>query len=140
MRIRRRVKKGKTDSLLASVPKNLPALNYSQEIQRRAAHVGFDWENEKWVVDKLVEEIGEFQRAATKKEKIEEIGDILFTMANIASRQGIELEVALREANQKFYKRFNYMEAVCKKRGVKIGDLSFEEQNALWDEAKTNLD
>ena len=61
-------------------------------------------------------------------------------MANIASRQGIELEVALREANQKFYKRFNYMEAVCKKRGVKIGDLSFEEQNALWDEAKKHAE
>jgi len=135
-----KTKKGKTDSLLASVPKNLPALNYSQEIQRRAAHVGFDWENEKWVVDKLVEEIGEFQRAATKKEKIEEIGDILFTMANIASRQGIELEVALREANQKFYKRFIYMETACKKRVIKIGDLSFDEQNALWDEAKKQVE
>ena len=88
------------------------------------------------MIEKLAEEIGEFQRAATKKEKTEEIGDILFTMANIARRQGIELEVALREANQKFYKRFSYMEAVCKKRGVKIGDLSFDEQNALWDEAK----
>ena len=57
-------------------------------------------------------------------------------MANIARRQGIELETALREANQKFYKRFTYMEVVCKKRGVKIGDLSFAEQNTLWDEAK----
>ena len=129
-------KKGNKDSLLASVPKNLPALSYSQEIQHRAAQVGFDWENDQGVVEKLVEEIGEFQRAATKKEKIEEIGDILFTMANIAGRQGIELEVALREANRKFYQRFIYMEAVCKKRGVKIGDLSFDEQNALWDEAK----
>ena len=129
-------KKGDSDSLLASVPKNLPALNYSQEIQHRVAQVGFDWENDRGVIEKLAEEIGEFQRAATKKEKTEEIGDILFTMANIARRQGIELEVALREANQKFYKRFSYMEAVCKKRGVKIGDLSFDEQNALWDEAK----
>ena len=131
-----KAKKGKSDSLLASVPKNLPALNYSQEIQHRVAQVGFDWENDQGVIDKLAEEIGEFQRAATKKEKTEEIGDILFTMANIARRQGIELEVALREANQKFYKRFTYMEAVCKKRGVKIGDLAFDEQNALWDEAK----
>ena len=129
-------KKGNKDSLLASVPKNLPALSYSQEIQHRVAQVGFDWENDQGVIDKLAEELGEFKRAATKKEKIEEIGDILFTMANIAGRQDIELEIALREANQKFYKRFNYMEAVCKKRGVKIGDLSFDEQNALWDEAK----
>ena len=131
-----KTEKGKNDSLLASVPKSLPALNYSQEIQHRAAQVGFDWEDDRGVIDKLAEEIGEFQRAAGKKEKTEEIGDILFTMANIARRQGIELETALREANQKFYKRFNYMEVVCKKRGVKIGDLSFAEQNTLWDEAK----
>ena len=135
-----KTKKGKSDSLLASVPKSLPALNYSQEIQHRVAHIGFDWESDQGVIDKLAEEIGEFQRAATAKEKADEFGDILFTMANIARRQGIELEVALREANQKFYKRFNYMEAVCKKRGVKIGDLSFEEQNALWDEAKKHAE
>jgi tetrapyrrole methylase family protein/MazG family protein len=134
-----KAKKGKSDSLLASVPKSLPALNYSQEIQHRAAQVGFDWENDQGVVEKLVEEIGEFQRAANKKEKIEEIGDILFTMANIAGRQGIELETALRQANQKFVKRFNYMEAACKKRGIKIGDLAFDEQNALWDEAKKHV-
>jgi tetrapyrrole methylase family protein/MazG family protein len=122
------------------VPKSLPALNYSQEIQHRVAQVGFDWPDDQGVVDKLVEEIGEFQRASTRKEKTEEIGDILFTMANITRRQGIELETALREANQKFYKRFNYMEAACKKRGVKIGDLSFDEQNALWDEAKLHAE
>ena len=135
-----KTKKGKNDSLLASVPKSLPALNYSQEIQHRVAQVGFDWPDDQGVVDKLVEEIGEFQRASTRKEKTEEIGDILFTMANITRRQGIELETALREANQKFYKRFNYMEAACKKRGVKIGDLSFDEQNALWDEAKLHAE
>jgi tetrapyrrole methylase family protein/MazG family protein len=131
-----KAKKGQDASILASVPKSLPALNYSQEIQHRVAQVGFDWKDDRGVVDKLVEEIGEFQRAATKKEKTEEIGDILFTMANIARRDGIELETALREANQKFYQRFTWMEADCKKRGVKIGDLSFEQQNALWDEAK----
>ncbi|MDD5289084.1 MAG: nucleoside triphosphate pyrophosphohydrolase, partial [Dehalococcoidales bacterium] len=79
---------------------------------------------------------GEFQRATTEKKKADEFGDFLFTLANIARRQGIELEVALRAANQKFYRRFSYMEAVCLKRGVKLGDLSFGEQNALWDEAK----
>ena len=133
-------KKGNKDSLLAGVPKNLPALSYSQEIQHRVAQVGFDWENDQGVIDKLTEEVGEFQRANTKKEKSDEVGDILFTMANIARRQGIEMELALREANQKFYKRFIYMEVVCKKRGVKIGDLSFDEQNTLWDEAKKHTD
>ena len=133
-------KKGNNDSLIASVPKNLPALSYSQEIQRRVAQVGFDWENDQGVIEKLAEEVGEFQRAGTGKEKADEFGDIMFTMANIARRQGIELEVALREANQKFYKRFTYMEEVCKKRGIKLGDLSFNEQNALWDEAKTKTE
>jgi tetrapyrrole methylase family protein/MazG family protein len=133
-------KKGNNDSLIASVPKNLPALSYSQEIQRRVAQVGFDWENDRGVIEKLAEEVGEFQRAATGKERADEFGDIMFTMANIARRQGIELEVALREANQKFYKRFTYMEEVCKKRGIKLGDLSFNEQNALWNEAKTKTE
>ena len=135
-----KTKKGKSDSLLASVQKSLPALNYSQEIQHRVAQIGFDWESDQGVIDKLAEEIGEFQRAATAKEKADEFGDILFTMANIARRQGIELEVALREANQKFYKRFIYMETACKKRVIKIGDLSFDEQNALWDEAKKQVE
>ena len=129
-------KKGNSDSLLASVPKNLPALSYSQEIQYRVAQVGFDWEDDQGVIEKLAEEIKEYQKATSEKEKAQEFGDLLFTLANIARRQGIELEVALREANQKFYRRFNYMEDICKKRGVKIGDLSFDEQNKLWEEAK----
>lgn len=129
-------KKGNSDSLLASVPKSLPALSYSQEIQYRVAQVGFDWEDDQGVIEKLAEEVQEFQRATSEKEKAQEFGDLLFTLANIARRQGIELEVALREADQKFYKRFSYMEDVCKKRGVKIGDLSFNGQNALWEEAK----
>lgn len=128
--------KGNDNSLLASVPKNLPALSYSQEIQYRVAQVGFDWEKDEGVIEKLAEEVREFQNAATEKAKAQEFGDLLFTLANVARRQGIELEVALREANQKFYKRFTFMEEVCKKRGVKIGDLSFDEQNKLWDEAK----
>jgi tetrapyrrole methylase family protein/MazG family protein len=129
-------KKGIKESLLASVPKNLPALSYSQEIQDRVAQVGFDWENDQGVIEKLAEEVAEFKQAKSAPEKNEEFGDIMFTMANIARRQGIELEVALREANQKFYNRFTYMEAACLKRGVKIGDLSFKEQNDLWVEAK----
>lgn len=95
--------KGTNDSLLASVPKNLPALSYSLEIQHRVAQVGFDWENDQGVIDKLAEEVGEFQRATTEKEKAQEFGDLLFTLANIARRQGIELEVALREASLCYY-------------------------------------
>lgn len=128
--------KGSGDSLLARVPKSLPALSYSQEIQHRVAQVGFDWENDQGVIEKLAEEVEEFQHAVDEREKAQEFGDLLFTLANIARRQGVELEVALRETNRKFCHRFSYMEAVCRQRGVKIGGLSFAEQNALWEEAK----
>ena len=123
-------------SILESVPRPMPALGYSQEIQRRAAHLGFDWEDDGGVIDKLAEEVGEFQQADSQEKKAEEFGDLLFTLANIARRMGLDLEAALREANKRFYKRFTYMEEVCRKRGLNFGELSFDEQNALWEEAK----
>jgi len=126
-------------SILESVPGQMPALGYSQEIQRRAAHLGFDWEDDSGVIDKLAEEVGEFRRAGTEKEKAEEFGDMLFTLANIGRRMGIDLEAALREANKRFYERFTYMEDACRKRGLNFGDLSFDEQNALWEEAKKRV-
>jgi len=89
-------------------------------------------ENDQGVIDKLAEEVAEFKQAKSTSEKNEEFGISCSPWPNIARRRGIELEVALREANQKFYNRFTYMEAVCKKRGVKIGELSFKEQNDLW--------
>jgi tetrapyrrole methylase family protein/MazG family protein len=123
-------------SILESVPKQMPALGYAHEIQRRAAHLGFDWEDDSGVIDKLAEEVSEFKRAETEEQRAKEFGDLLFTLANIARRMGIDLEAALREANRRFYKRFTYMEEVCRKRGLNFGDLSFDEQNALWEEAK----
>jgi tetrapyrrole methylase family protein/MazG family protein len=123
-------------SLLASVPKEMPALGYSQEAQRRVARVGFDWEDIEGIIDKLVEEVGELKEAETKEEKASEFGDLLFTLANIALRMGIDAEVALREANKRFYQRFTTMEELCRKRGLKFAELSFDEQNKLWAEAK----
>ena len=123
-------------SILESVPQQMPALGYSQEIQRRVAQVGFDWEDIGGVIDKLAEEVGEFKRALSQEQKAEEFGDLLFTLANIARRLGVDLEAALRQANRRFYRRFAYMEEVCRQRGVNLGELSFEEQNALWEEAK----
>jgi len=123
-------------SMLASVPKTLPSLAYSQEVQGRAARAGFDWEEDSGVIDKLAEEVGEFQRAQSQQEREEEFGDVLFTLANIARRMDIDLESALREANGKFRRRFMHMEKVCRQRGKGFADLSFAEQNALWEEAK----
>jgi tetrapyrrole methylase family protein/MazG family protein len=127
-------------SVLESVPKRMPALGYSQEVQRRAAHLGFDWEDDGGVIDKLAEEVGEFQQADTEERKAEEFGDLLFTLANIARRMGTDLEAALREANKRFYKRFTYMEDACRQRGLNLGELSFDQQNKLWEEAKKRVE
>ena len=128
--------RGADTSMLAGVPKQMPALGYSQEIQRRVAQVGFDWADIDGVIEKLTEEVNEFKQADSQERKAQEFGDLLFTLANIARRLGIDLEAALREANQRFYRRFTYMEEVCRQRGLNFGELSFDDQNTLWDEAK----
>jgi tetrapyrrole methylase family protein/MazG family protein len=126
-------------SILESVPRQMPALGYSQEVQRRVAQLGFDWEDVDGVIDKLVEEVREFKQAESSEQKAEEFGDLLFTLVNVARRQVVDTEAALREANKRFYQRFNYMEEVCRQRGVNLGELSFAEQNKLWEEAKKKV-
>ena len=123
-------------SLLDNVPKILPSLSYSQEIQGRAARTGFDWENIEGTIDKLAEEVDELKRAENQQEKEHEFGDLLFTLVNIARWLEVDPESALRGTNQRFYRRFTSMEAACRRRGVSLADLSFEEQNELWEEAK----
>ena len=118
----------------------MPALGYSQEIQRRVAQVGFDWKDVDGVIDKLAEEVKEFKQAENEEQRAKEFGDLLFTLANIARRLGVDLEAALRQANKRFYKRFTYMEEVCRKRGINFAALSFAEQNALWAEAKRKVE
>jgi tetrapyrrole methylase family protein/MazG family protein len=135
----KRQEREKGASILESVPEQMPALGYSQEVQRRVAQVGFDWENLDGVIEKLCEEIEELRRAASQEQKAQEFGDLLFTLVNIARRMGVNSETALREANRKFVRRFACMEEICRKRGVKLGDLSFDEQNALWEEAKRKV-
>ncbi len=127
-------------SILESVPKQMPALAYSQAIQRRVAEVGFDWKDVDGVIEKLAEEVGEFRQAGTGAQKAREFGDLLFTLVNIGRRLGIDSEAALREANERFRRRFSYMEEICRQRGVNIGDLSFDQQNMLWEEAKRKIE
>ena len=131
--------RGSDTSMLANVPKQLPALSYSQDIQSRVARVGFDWEDIEGVIDKLVEEVREFKQVDSQAKRAREFGDLLFTLVNIARRMGVDSESALREANKRFYRRFSYMEKVCHQRGVNFDDLSFDEQNALWEEAKKGV-
>jgi len=128
--------RGADTSMLAGVPEQMPALGYSQEIQRRVAQVGFDWEDIDGVIEKLAEEVSELKQADSQERKAQEFGDLLFTLANIARRLGIDVEAALREANKRFYRRFTYMEEGCRQRGLDFGELPFDEQNALWEEAK----
>jgi tetrapyrrole methylase family protein/MazG family protein len=135
----KREERGTDTSMLASVPRQMPALSYSQAIQRRVAQVGFDWEDISGVIDKLAEEVGEFQKS-DEEQKAMEFGDLLFTLVNIARRMGVDSEAALREANRKFYRRFSCMEELCRQRGADFADLSFDEQNALWEEAKKTVD
>ena len=123
-------------SMLDGVPKYMPALAYAYEISRRAVRVGFEWENIGGVIDKLIEEIREIKEASGPEEKTQEFGDLLFTLVNFARWQGIDAEVALREANRKFYKRFSRVEELCRKRGKELPKLTLKEWDDLWEEAK----
>ena len=123
-------------SAMDSVPPALPALAAAQLIQDRAARRGFDWDDAVGVLDKIVEEIGEFQNAGTDAERADEFGDILFALVNLARWQGIQAEDALRQANAKFRRRYRTMEGLAARRGQDFGALSLDDKEALWQEAK----
>ena len=127
------------EALLSGLPKGMPSLAYSQAIQRRAAGVGFDWTEDEGVIEKVAEEARELQQAADGQNATEEFGDLLFSLANVARRRGIDLESALRLTNEKFHQRFAYMEKTAQQRKVSLDSMSLEELDALWDEAKQAL-
>jgi tetrapyrrole methylase family protein/MazG family protein len=126
-------------SLLDGLPQGMPALSYSQAMQRRVARVGFDWEKTEDILDKLTEEVSEFKDSPDQQQRVQEFGDLLFVLVNLARRLDIESEVALHQANQRFASRFRYMEEECRRRGVHLSSLSLKEMDALWDEAKRKL-
>ena len=123
-------------SLLAGVPREMPALAYSQSVQRRAASVGFDWEKIDNIIEKLVEEVEELKKADGQEQKAREFGDILLTLANVARRMDIDLESALRQANARFTRRFQFIEDMCRQAGTDLKALTLAEMDKLWDEAK----
>lgn len=123
-------------SLLSGIPQELPALAYSQSIQRRAASVGFDWEKADDIMDKLVEEVSELKDSHNQEEQEREFGDILLTLANVGRRMDIDLESALRHANRRFAARFKYIEDSCANKGVDLKNLTLAEMDKLWDEGK----
>jgi len=131
---------GGAASVLEDVPIGLPALTRAVKLQKRAAEVGFDWPSLAPVLAKAEEEIGELKAAldgALRREKVvEEFGDLLFVMANLARHLGVDPEAALRSANAKFVRRFESIEAALAADGRKPQDSTLEEMDALWDAAK----
>lgn len=120
----------------ASVPKQMPALAYAQAVQARASRLGFDWQDVKGVWAKIEEEWTELRQTMGQEERIHELGDLLFALVNLARWMDIDAEETLRKANQRFAKRFSFMESLCQQQGRSFSDLTFAEQNALWDMAK----
>jgi tetrapyrrole methylase family protein/MazG family protein len=121
---------------LDGVSRILPALAASQEMQERAANIGYEWPTIEGVLDKVHEEIAELRAATTPADQAEEYGDLLFVLVNVARWQGIEAEAALRSANDKFRRRFASVERQAAERGVALRELGFAELDALWDAAK----
>jgi len=122
--------------LLDGVPLALPALTQAQEYQERAARVGFDWPVIDGLLEKVVEEIGEIKAARDHAQLTAEIGDLLFALVNLARWKKIDAESALRAANQRFRARFAFVEQGARQRGKALPELTLEEMEALWQEAK----
>ncbi len=117
---------------LDGIPK-LPALLKAMKISKKAVRAGFEWQNYQQLLDCFYSEIEEFKNAKNDIEKEDEFGDILFALVNVARWNDIDPEVALAKANQKFTKRFNKLEELCDK---PLSELSFEEYDKYWQEAK----
>jgi tetrapyrrole methylase family protein/MazG family protein len=131
----------KRKSRLEGIPKHLGALQRGQRMQEKASRVGFDWPGIEGVLDKLHEELTELAQARREKHDDahvrEELGDVLFTIVNLSRSLGIDAETAMREANEKFYRRFAYMEQHAAQNGKSLSDLSLDELEELWQLAKT---
>ncbi|HEY7522040.1 MAG TPA: nucleoside triphosphate pyrophosphohydrolase [Candidatus Limnocylindrales bacterium] len=127
---------GIADGALSGISRSLPALAASQEMQERAANIGYDWPSIEGVLDKVTEELAELRSATTDAGRTEEFGDLLMVLVNVARKLGLEAEGALRGANDKFRRRFGIVERVAAERGVALRDLSFDELDELWDAAK----
>ena len=133
-----KLKEGR-QSVLEGVPKSLPAMIKAMRIQEKAKGVGFDWDNAGQVWKKVKEELNEFETEAKKndrKKMEEEFGDVLFSLINYARFVGINPESALEKTNKKFIKRFRYLEQKAKNEDKDLKNMSLEQMEAYWQEAK----
>lgn len=134
-----RATNGKSGSgLLAGVALALPALSQASEYLKRVARVGFDWPDIRAVINKLEEELGEVHAAENPEERNLEIGDLLFAVSNLARWYDVDPESALRQANQRFRKRFTFIEKAAEQQGRTVSELSLSEMLDLWEQAKQN--
>jgi len=131
-------------SVLSGVPQSLPALVKAMRMQEKVRAVGFDWEKKEQVWEKVEEEMNEFyQEFNLQNDKVDkqkataEFGDLLFSLVNYARFVGIEPEEALERTNKKFIKRFQYLESQTAKEGKKLSEMSLEEMDKYWEEAKS---
>jgi MazG family protein len=128
------------ENRLDGIPKHLGALQRGQRMQEKAARVGFDWPGVVGILEKLSEELGELAEARRQRQDDprvrEELGDVFFTLVNLSRALGIDAETAMREANEKFYRRFSFMEARAVADGKTLSDLSLDELEELWQLAK----
>lgn len=139
--------KGEFQSTLNGIPRGLPALLEGYQLTRRAANIGFDWKSAEEVLAKIAEETHEVRQALVRltpraraarvqAEVEEEIGDLFFAVMNLARLAGVEPELAMRRANGKFSKRFQWMEKEALKRGSRLADFRRAEMEELWNESK----
>lgn len=135
----KRKEKNGNKTVLSGVPSSLPSLIKAYRIQDKARNVGFDWEKREDVWEKVREEIGEFQHEVdtmNQKQMEAEFGDLFFSLINAARLYKINPENALEQTNQKFIRRFNYLEAHTLAQGRDLKSISLSEMDALWEEAK----
>ena len=131
--------KGRNKRVFEGVPQSLPSMVKANRIQEKARGVGFDWEEKEQVWDKVKEEIAEleFEIRSGNREKMEnEFGDLFFSLVNAARLYDVDPENALERTNQKFIRRFNYLEEKTMLQGINLKDLSLAEMDKIWDEAK----
>lgn len=127
------------DDILAGIPVSLPALMRARDLCRKAAGVGFDWPDVESILDKVDEELAELREAiasAKREHAAEELGDLLFVIANLARRLDVDPEAALRGANRKFERRFRTMQGVVEATGTPLADATLEQMEDAWQEVK----
>lgn len=138
-KLKQEERKAENKSLLSGVPRSLPALLKASRLTEKASRVGFDWRRTEDVLEKLDEELAEFREAVASGDATrmqDELGDILFTIANVARKAELNPEEALQSTNRKFTSRFAWMEQQVRERGQNLDQLTLEEMDRLWDDAK----